>query len=116
MMKWFDRWKKVETDAKIKSLERELENALVPVKPRPEFVTGLRRNLLRQNFEIDLVPKSENKNLQSGILITGGILSALLMVVTGVRGMVSVIGVIGLLISIFREDSQEATTPANLAQ
>jgi len=116
MMKWFDRWKNVEVDAEIQSFERELEDAFLPVKPRPEFIVNLRRNLMRQNFEMDLVPTSKNLNLQTGILITGGFLSAFLIVLTGLRGMVSIIGVIGLLISVFRESNQESAAPANLAQ
>ena len=116
MMKWFDRWKNVGMGAEIQSLERELEEAFLSVRPRSEFVVNLRRNLLSQNFETNLAPTSNNQNLQTGILVTGGLLSAFLMVLTGVRGMVSILGVIGLLISVIKENAQEATAPANLAQ
>ena len=115
MMKWFDRWKKVEMDAEIQDLEFKLERALSPVVPRPEFVAGLRRNLMRQAPEIDLVPVTQNQKLQTGILITGGVLGAFAMVLTGVRGVVSIVGIIGLLISIIRQNSQEAPAPSNLA-
>ena len=114
-MKWFDRWKKAEIDAELQGLELKLENALSPVIPRPEFVAGLRKNLLQHTPEIDLVPASQNQKLQTGILITGGVLSALAMIFTGVRGMVSIVGIIGLLISLIRQEAQKTPASSSLA-
>jgi hypothetical protein len=110
-MKWFDRWKKIELDDKLQEFELKLDYTLSSVEPRPEFVAELRKNLMQPNFEIDLVPESQNQRLQTGILLTGGILSVVFMVLAGVRGVISVIGTIGLLISFVRQNANETPTP-----
>ena len=98
-MKWFSWRKKTEVDADLQILELKLQNALFPISPRVDFIDGLRRNLLQQFSEVELATSKQNQNLQTGLLITGGILGSIFMVVAGVRGLVSLIGVIGLLIS-----------------
>lgn len=114
-MKWFDRWKKTELDVELRGFELKLEDALTSVDPHPEFVIRLRKNLLKQNLEISLIPEPQNQKLQTGLLVTGGILSVILMVLAGVRGVVSVFGIIGLLISFIKQNSQEASTQVNIA-
>jgi hypothetical protein len=115
-MKWLNWWKKTELDDELRSFEWRLDKSLFPIEPRPEFVTNLRKNLLNQNLEIALLPpKPQNQRLQTGILVTGGVLSVLFMVLAGVRGVVSIVGAVGLLISFVKQNTQEIPTPTNFA-
>jgi hypothetical protein len=70
---------------------------------------------LKQNLGISLIPEAQNQKLKNGLLVTGGIFGAMIMVLTGVRGVVSIVGIIGLLISFIRQNAQEASTPPNFA-
>lgn len=114
-MKWFKWWKKNEIDEELQGLESKLQRILVPVVPRSEFVGGLRKRLLKQVPEIELTVQPQNQALQTGLLITGGIVGGIFVVLTGVRGLVSLVGVIGLLVSWLKQNSQDSTTPSNLA-
>ncbi len=114
-MKWIKWWKKNEIGEEFRGLELKLQTTLIPVAPRPEFVEALRKRLLKQVSEIDLILEPQSQKLQTGLLITGGVLGAIAMVLTGVRGVVSIAGVIGLLISIIKQNSQNAPVSSNLA-
>ena len=99
-MKWIKWWNKNENTEDFQDLELKLQTYLVPVTPRPDFVDGLRKNLLKQVPEISFVIGPQEQKLQTGVLIAGGVLGATAMFLTGIRGAVSIVGVIGLLISI----------------
>jgi hypothetical protein len=115
-MKWFGWWKKTEEDQELIDLEMRLQETLVPVAPRAEFVEGLRRNLLIQFSGIELLaPADQNNNLQTGLLITGGILGGIFVVLAGVRGIVSLIGIVGLLISLLKQETQQPVSTSELA-
>ena len=114
-MKWFSWRKKTEVDADLQISETKLQHALLPVTPRVDFVQGLRRNLLQQFPEVELPPSKQNQNLQTGLLIAGGILGSVFMVVAGVRGLVSLVGVLGLLINWLRQDGQQSPSTSKLA-
>ena len=109
-------WKSTELDEGLQSLEAELQEALVPVEPCPRFVSGLRQNLMRQVENIDLSAPPQNQALQTGLLVTGGILGSIVVVLAGIRSVVSLLGVAGLLINWVRQNSQEALAPSNLTQ
>ncbi len=110
IIKW---WKKNETNEDFQGLELKLQTTLIPVIPRPEFIAGLRKSLLKQVPEINLTLEPQSQKLQTGLLITGGVLGAMAMVLTGIRGLVSVVGVIGLLLSIIKQYSQDAPMPSS---
>jgi hypothetical protein len=114
-MKWFRLWKKTEVDQELQILEERLQETLVPVAPRAEFVEGLRRNLLLQLAGVELTPAAQNQNLQTGLLITGGILGGIFVVLAGIRGIVSLIGMAGLLISLLKQDTQQPASTSELA-
>ncbi len=115
MMKWINWWKKNVGDDEFLNLELKLQSSLTPVGLRTEFVDGLRKNLLKQMPKIDLSVEYQSPKLQTGLLITGGALGALAMVLTGVRGLISVIGVVGLFVSMIKHHSQESSAPSNFA-
>ena len=112
IIKW---WQKNETDEDLQGLELKLRMTLTPVIPRPEFVAGLRKSLLKQVPEINLTLEPQNQKLRTGLLMAGGVLGVAAMVLTGVRGVVSVVGVVGLLISMIKQSSQDTPAPSNLA-
>jgi len=95
-------------------IESKLQNILSPVEPRPQFVKGLRKRLSLQRLNEDLVITSGHQQVvQTGILITSGIMGSLLMFISGIRGLVSVICFVGLLISWLKQNSQDSLSPSN---
>jgi hypothetical protein len=64
--------------------EEYLYATLMPVKPRPEFVKGLGGRLKGPLPPI----KTSLRALQSVILLTAGIISSLVILITGVRVLV----------------------------
>lgn len=114
-MKWIKWWKKNQVDEDVLDLEKKLQSTLVAVNPRQEFVDDLRRKLMKQVSEIDLALEPNKPKFQNGLLIAGGVLGALSMVLTGVRGLISVIGVIGLLISALKHNTNETPVSSNFA-
>jgi len=103
-------------DENLQRVETELQDTFTPIEPHPKFVMSLRQNLLKQYPSVALTPSPpQHQILQTGLLVTGGILGSFLMVLTGVRGLISIIGVLGLLVSWLRQNSQDTLTPQNLA-
>ena len=76
-------------------LEGYLDRTLQPVVPRPEFVDALRDNLNRVELqaEEDLLEK-EPRALHLALLGGAGILSSLLLVITGVRAVIALVGAV----------------------
>jgi hypothetical protein len=79
-------------------LERYLDRTLQPVIPRAEFVDTLRDKLNRVELqaEEDILNK-EPRALHYALLGGAGILSSLLLLITGIRAVVTLIGAIGAL-------------------
>jgi hypothetical protein len=79
-------------------LEDYLGHTLHPVTPRAEFVGALRDKLSRVELkaEENLLEK-EPRALHLALLGGAGILSSLLLVITGVRAVLALIGAIGAL-------------------
>ena len=100
----------LEITGDLEQLELQLKRVLIPVAPRPEFVKGLRRNLVRQCSEVVQAPKPSK--LQTSILVTGGVLGFVLALLTGVRGLMSLVSVVALLWQwTKRNGSQESPKP-----
>jgi hypothetical protein len=80
------------------SLEGFLDRSLQPVSPRAEFVDALRSKLTRVEIkaEEDILEK-EPRALHIALLGGAGVLSSLLLLITGVRAVVALIGAIGAL-------------------
>jgi hypothetical protein len=75
------------------SIETYLGSALRPIQPRATFVTGLKSKL-----EIEALTRRPGLSLLQFILVTMiGISSSLLLISTGVRVIIAVLGVLGLL-------------------
>jgi hypothetical protein len=71
----------------IRTVEAYLSRTLRPVKPREDFVTGLRERIIQQPL-----PKKYSISVwQSALLITAGVLSGLLIVIASIRGALTLI-------------------------
>ena len=106
--------KNTELDDELENLERVLQEKLVPIEPRPWFVNNLRKNLLTQIENVELVTSPQHQILQTGLLVVSGILGSIVVIVTGIRGIVSLVGVVGLVINWLRQNSQGSITSSSL--
>jgi hypothetical protein len=79
-------------------LEGYLERTLQPVAPRAEFVNTLRDKLSRVEIQAEEeLLENEPRALHLALLGGAGILSSLLLVITGIRAVLALIGAIGAL-------------------
>ena len=104
--------KKSELVEELQDLEKILHENLIPVDPRPQFVNDLRRALLRQFINAEISPSRQHKILHTGLLVTSGILGSIVVIITGIRGVVSLVGVVGLVISWFKQNSHSSVAPS----
>lgn len=78
MMTSYDLWKMWEDDA---GLEAELNALLQPVEPRPDFVRGLHGRLVKG----EVPPALESNLLRNLIYAVVGVVSSVVIVITGVK-------------------------------
>jgi hypothetical protein len=82
----------------LNNMERYLDRTLQPVAPRAEFVDALRDKLNRVELQAEEnILENEPRALHYALLGGAGILSSLLLVITGIRAVVALIGAIGAL-------------------
>lgn len=74
----------IDAQEELSGAEEYLYATLKPVKPRPEFVQGLRGRLKGPVPPI----KTSLRALQSVIFLTAGVISSLVILITGVRVLV----------------------------
>ena len=101
MKNLINRWKNKNKD--LDKVENHLQRNFIPIIPSQDFVAGLRNNLLIQfPQEVEEIVAEQRTKLQTGLVVTGGIFGGILIVLSGVRGFVSLLGVFILLINWFR--------------
>jgi hypothetical protein len=101
MKRLFLRWR--DRNHNLDEVENLLRSNLVPVIPSQEFVAGLRKNLLFQfPQEVEEMVNQQRTKLQTLLVITGGVFGGALIVLSGVRGVISLMSVFVLLISWLR--------------
>jgi hypothetical protein len=97
--------------------ELKMQDLLTPVKPNAGYVHSLRRNLNQRYKELELhSDQPKHTGLQTGLLLSGGIIGSFFVVFTGLRGLISVIGLVGLLINRYKHITQENLTPSSIIQ
>ena len=96
-------------DMEIKRLERHLELVLHPVAPRPAFIKNLKARL----FAGDLPPETSRipVKVSNILLVAGGVVGSVLMVIASVRGILSLINILGSYIN-NRNSQNQQITPA----
>ena len=103
--------KRSKEDAVIVELEKKLQTAMQPVSPRREFVVDLHRQLMSRKPEISLAQQYQ-QNVNRWLLVSG-IVGSILMLITSIRGIVAIFGVINLLTQRFnRNPLPPETVPA----
>lgn len=102
-------------DKELQRIEARLQDTFSFQKPKTQYIQKLREDLLRKfpNIETTL---SEPKPpaIQTGLLVAGGVLGSIFVFLTGIRGLVSLIGVGGLIISIIKQNAEESYTATDL--
>lgn len=106
-----------ELDEDLQMFEIKLQHILIPVKPNTKYVHSLRQNLKQTYKELELQSdQPKHTILHTGLLLSGGIIGSFFVVLTGLRGIISVIGLVGLLINRYRSYTQENLTPTSIIQ
>jgi len=80
------------------SLEANLDEALQPVEPRPEYIRRLRYQIVHQYQPVRAEIRAERQ--RTAIILGAGVLGAALAVVMGVRMVVTIVAGIGLLLQL----------------
>ena len=107
--------KKIDED--LQKFEIKLQHIFIPVAPNTKYVDSLRRNLSQRYTERELQPEQpKNSALQTGLLLSGGIIGSFFVVLTGLRGLISVVGFAGLLINKYKRYAQDNLAPTSIIQ
>jgi hypothetical protein len=85
--------KKQIDEREISRLELYLDAALHPIQPRSSFVTDLKTRLQQEPIPVS----NSNQVVQYAILGLAGVVSGLIIFVTGLRATVTLLGAIGIL-------------------
>ena len=106
----FWRRKKLET-SEAAELETYLDAALHPIKPGVEFVGELRARLV----EAPLAKPNSALLFQYVLLAMAGLLSSMIIIITGIRAVVTILGALGLLRRNRNRVNKETVAPAHTA-
>ena len=92
----------------LSGIEKILRDSLSPVRPRAEFVAGLREKLSLIKPEPPVLPRP----LMTVLFSTAGLLSGLLIVGAAARTIAGLIGMINLIRQVKAPKAQKATSPS----
>ncbi len=106
-------WNKKVNPGSVEGIERLLHSTLTPVSPRSAFVTNLRHKLVDYEARPSLLPDS--KKLRYGLLGLAGVVSAALMIFTGIRTIISILSALGLLREMRRQMEEKRKSTPTLA-
>lgn len=96
-------------DHEVSEIEAYLDAALHPVDPRTSFVVDLRKRLMQEpNYE-----KRPNLTARYAILGFAGVISGLILFVTGLRAILTLLGALGLLRQSRNQTAQKGVATAN---
>lgn len=76
-------------------LEEELRAALHPVSPGQDFVKGLYFKLISK--DIQKAPQHIPQKISNTLLVVGGLIGSVIMIITSIRGLISLINILGSL-------------------
>lgn len=100
-----------ELEGDLKKLEVHLRSALQPVSIRPEFVKDLQARLF--SGAIPTIQQRLPSTFSQALLIAGGIFGGLMVIIAGIRGMISLIFVLVQLVQRLKLNTQRRQpTPA----
>ena len=99
------RKKQYDIDADLKRLESQLVEFLHPVSPRLSFTTNLKALIL--SGKIPIKQRLFSKKTTNRLLVAGGVIGSFVMLITSIRGLISLISVITLLIKNSNKNTRE---------
>ena len=74
-------------------MERYLQSSFHPVAPRPDFVMGLKTRLNQESKRFT----SRSTVLQYVLLSLAGVVTSVLLILAGIRAVITLLGVLGIL-------------------
>jgi len=77
----------------VMKMERYLQTSFSPVAPRPDFVNDLKSRLAQESKKF----YSRSTVMQYVLLSLAGVVTSVLLILAGVRAMVTLLGVLGIL-------------------
>lgn len=105
-------WKKENKTGSPTRVEELLEQTLRAVTPSPDFVHGLRQQILGIRTEKRLIfPEG---NLRKGLLVLGAFASVFFMLVTSIRVVVSILAAIGVIHQVNKRAKEKPSSPPAL--
>jgi hypothetical protein len=107
-------WRKSKKVDVLAMLEAKLEAAMQPVQARADYLQDLRNNLLGRTEKRFLGMRVKSPELI--LAIAGGILSAFVILATGVRAVITLLGALGILQQVskkIKENPPSSITPAS---
>ncbi len=104
-------WKKKKSSRYI-ALETRLDAILQPIMPRPEFVAALRAQLVGEPAKQGV--SLNNEKVQIGLVVLAFLLGGYMLLINGVRVVLTIVGTLGLLQLKKQVDEQpvKPSTPA----
>jgi len=93
-------------DIQLVGIEDFLKRIMVPVSPRPEYITKLKNQLVAYSRE----PDASTSNL--ALLIFAGLISFVMVFLMGIRSMIVVIGAFGVLRQYRKEIQTKQLVPS----
>lgn len=87
-------WQKRTEEDELASLDAMLDSAFQPVSPSSDFLTGLRETLIASEQKVLGLSR---RTFQQLLLILGAIASGVLLIFTGIRTILNIIGAFGRL-------------------
>jgi hypothetical protein len=102
-------------NSEIHKMEAQLQAVLKPVVPRPEFVSDLKRRLTNKPEASVPIKIQEHDILQYGLLTAAGLLSGTLLLIFGVKAVVSLLNSLGVLQNLKPEIGSKPNPPMQTA-
>lgn len=93
-----------EIDQDLKFLESKMQEYLHPVPPRNEFVSSLYQRLMASD-----IPEAQeiiNGNVSRQLLVAGGIVGSILILITSIRGLISLLGMLGFVVQYIQRNTR----------
>ena len=107
-------WRKQLDETAFDGLRARLQTTLVPVSPRKEFIQSIKKRLSRSypipNLEPSLALQG-NKTLQYLLLGLLTLVSGTLLLITGIRAVIALLGVLGILHQVNRQMEETQIAP-----
>jgi hypothetical protein len=102
-------WGRKYKEQELFEIERHMQGVLKPVKPRPEFVRDLRRQLVSQFNSLEPEPGTDTRQI---LLVTAaGFLTGTLILALGIRTVLTLLSALGVIHQFKRQLDEKQANP-----